>query len=393
MLKKFTLFSGIVLMLAGSLCAEAQSNLNPWNKPSAFSESVKAKADVWASDYQALELDLVAMKNILSLAPLDELSGLGRSEFIFNLPMPDGSFSAFRVIEAPVMEKGLANAFPQIKTYAGKGIDDPTATMRFDVTQFGFHAMMISTKGTVFIDPVSLTDQENYVCYYKRNALPQDEAQYCLNDEHDHESDEPKSVMDIAGQLRTYRLALGCTGEYAAYYGGTVAGALAGMVTSVNRINSVYEREFGIHLNLIENDTLVIFLNASSDPYSNNNGGTMLSQNQSTMNNLIGSANYDMGHVFSTGGGGIAQLGCICNASNKAKGVTGMNTPIGDAFDIDYVAHEMGHQFGGNHTFNATAGSCGGGNRVASAAYEPGSGSTIMALCRFLLPPGSSATH
>jgi hypothetical protein len=241
--------------------------------------------------------------------------------------------------------------------------------------------MILSPRGQVFIDPYSTNTTTDYICYYKKDVTRT--TSFTCETE-DLSEDLQKSIpsnyqgqRSIGTQLRTYRLALAGTGEYTATKGGTVSGGLAGMVTSMNRVNGVYETEVSIRMVLVANNNLLVYTNSATDPYTNGNGSTMLTENINNCNAVIGSANFDIGHVFSTGGGGVAGLGVVCGTS-KARGVTGQSNPVGDPFDIDYVAHEMGHQFAGNHTFNSSTGSCS-GNRAASAAYEPGSGITIMA--------------
>ncbi|MCU0344921.1 MAG: M12 family metallo-peptidase, partial [Ignavibacterium sp.] len=342
--------------------------------------------------YRTLKLDFEGIRNLLSEAPMEFNDNTRSDLFILHLPMPDGSMQRFSIVESPIMAPELASKYPDIKTYIGKGIDDQFATVRFDYTALGFHAMILSPEGNVFIDPFSLGDVENYISYYTKDFTKIGTAFECevFSDESRLNElnylRESMLLTPTGPQLRTYRLALACTGEYTAFFGGTVPAAMAAIVTSVNRVNGVYEKEVAVRMVLVaDNDTLV-FTNASTDPYTNNDGGAMLGQNQTTVDARIGSANYDFGHVFSTGGGGVAYLGVVCVNGFKAQGVTGSGAPVGDPFDIDYVAHEMGHQFSGNHSFNGTAGSCSGGNRNASTAYEPGSGSTIMAYAGICSP-------
>ncbi len=299
------------------------------------------------------------------------------------LPIGKGEILALSIRPHATMAPELERQFPNIRTYIGESPGGEVAHL--DFTAQGFHAMILRPSGsTVFIDPWHHPVSRGVYQIYTRddfaaghsgerfNCLVADEGRTVFPPRKQMApAPVPRAAAQPGEQLRTYRLALACTGEYAQFHGGTTAGALSAMVTTMNRVNGVYERDVAIHMDIIANNNLIIYLNGATDPYTNNSGSTMLNENQTNCDAVIGSSNYDIGHVFSTGGGGIAQLNGPCG-SGKARGVTGGGSPVGDPFDIDYVAHEIGHQFGANHTQNNPC------NRASSAAYEPGSASTIM---------------
>jgi hypothetical protein len=355
-----------------------------WTDVTEGSFTVNGERRIIPDEYRTLRTDFNELRSLFQSAPFESFDGSPNYSYIIELPLPNGETSKFAVTEYSMMETGLAEKYPDIKTYTLKGIDDPYAAGKADFTMHGFHAMVLSPRGTFFIDPYSTNEKEVYISYYKKNFISSESFE-CSFDQATHSHDLEPVFPDVAGgitcgpQLRTYRLACAATGEYTVYHGGTVAAGLAAIVTCMNRVNGVYEKDMAVRMNLVANNDQIVYTNGASDPYTNNSGSQMLGQNQSNLDNVMGNANYDVGHVFSTGGGGVAGLRVICITGQKARGVTGLPNPIGDPFYIDYVAHEMGHQYGGNHSFNGNAGSCSGGNRNPSTAYEPGSGSTIMA--------------
>ncbi len=361
--------------------AYAGTSADIWSDISESSIILKGERRIIPQTFRTVKANYAELKSLLANAPAEFTEASKTNPLTISLPSPDGGYSLFEVVSYSMMEDGLARKFPEIRTFTIKGISDPYATGKLDITIHGFHAMIQSPSGNYFIDPYSTNEVEFYVSYYKKDYT-QTQSFECLTDIYSgtqkKENYEYRGAIVAGPQLRSYRLAMAATGEYTVFHGGTVQAGLAAIVTAMNRVNGVYEKDLCVRMVLIANNNLIVYTNGSTDPYSNNNGGTMLGQNQTNLDNVIGSANYDIGHVFSTGGGGVAFLRCVCVDGIKAQGVTGLFSPIGDPFYIDYVAHEIGHQYGGNHSFNSTSGGCGGGNRNPGTAWEPGSGSTIM---------------
>lgn len=348
-----------------------------WNQTIPANIVNTGRIDINPENKIIARLDDRVMKTLLWAAPMQ---GLSKAYTVVNIMLANGEMDQFKVTEYQMMEDDLAKKFPDIKTFMGVSTNNPYRTARIDYTFHGFRAVIADQDGRTYIDPYQQGDK-NHRIIYRKDRLTNIHDWSCTLDETIKESKVENNHSLLAGDcmLRTYRLAVAATGEYTAFHGGTVAAGMSAIATAINRVNQIYEQDLAVSFDLVANNDLLVYTNAGTDPYTNNSGGTMLGQNQTNINTVIGSANYDVGHVFSTGGGGVASLGVICNDNLKARGVTGLPSPTGDPFYIDYVSHELGHQFGGNHTFNGTQGSCSGGNRNNATAMEPGSGSTIMA--------------
>jgi hypothetical protein len=393
-MKKLLLLAALII----SAGVSAQTD-RYWSPKTEKSIQLTGKRQIIPKKYLTFSLNGAGLKDKLFSAPNERSVKINDSQCIVTLPAPDGKMQQFRVVESPIMEPGLASQFPNIKTFSVKGIDDPYANGKLDWNEQGFHGMIRSVNGDFFIDPYCVANLNDYITYYTKD-FEKDPSQtmpeagvinYKEQSQAPKKKEESEAKVNsvatpascVGALLRSYRLAVACTGEYAAAATGTnaptLAQTLSKIVTSVNRVDGVYETEVAVRMVLVATETNVIFTDPNTDPFSgNNNANVLINESQTVITNTIGSANFDIGHTFSTGGGGLAGLGVVCQNSQKASGITGSPYPVGDPYDIDYVAHEMGHEFGGNHTFNANTGSCS-GNRNAPTSVEPGSGITIMA--------------
>ncbi len=350
--------------------------------------------------YKLFRLNLELLQSKLE----DTGSGNADQYVLIQLPDASGKLSSFKVVESSIMHPDLQNRYSSIRTYKGVGLKDPTATLRFSLSPLGFHALSSSgRRSALYIEPYSKNDA-NLHMVFEKDAINNTNLDFECLVETDLDNMEQRLSNNFNGagdiddqKLRKYRLALSCTGEYAQIFAGSgdeiqqKTNVLAAMVTSINRVNEIFERDLGIRLEFVANNDQVIYLDPSSDPWNGPAVGPEQIEfstiSAETLDDVIGVNNYDVGHNFNDttydiGGltfafGSAGCIGCVCSAVSpddfhKGRGWTGFNSTVGDPLFIDVVAHEFGHQFYGFHTMNTC-------NRTGyNTEVEPASGSSIM---------------
>jgi len=300
--------------------------------------------------FRVFTINELSLENTLRQAPHERLDLPRQARPMparISLPTPEGDFVTFEFVESPIMAPALAARYPNIKTYSGRSINDLSVSVRFGWNPSEFHAQVLAPGNTWYID--TYFRGESYACYYKRDYHPSDKVFECLT-----EADGTKHYPPIAARsgdnLREFRLVVACTGEYGQFHGGSITNTQSAIVSTINKVSGIYEKELAIRLILVDS---LIYLDPTSDHFTNDDIDDLIDESQTVIDSLVIDEDYDIGHTFSTGGGGLAHLGSVCQTGNKARGVSGSSSPTGDPFDVDYVAHEIGHQFGANHTFNA----------------------------------------
>ncbi|MGK6341721.1 reprolysin-like metallopeptidase [Chryseobacterium sp. DT-3] len=370
-----------LLLLSGTAVAQQ----NTWSRTGQKTVKETRERGVRTLEYQLVNLNTEELKHQLSLAPdRDRLSS--EKGVLVKFPNDQGTFDTYEIFEASTMHPDLQARYSDIRSYVGQRLGDPTTNIRFTYDPyFGLNAVVKGIKGMYYIDSYS-QDNKTYMVYDRKNAVSQSRFDCLFKGESPLANLVPdmhgKTVVD--GLMRKYRLAITTTTEYTAYAalqagvgGGTDAQKKAAVLAAVNlvvaRLNQVFENEISVSLQLVANTDLLFFI--ASDTFDPLDAYQMIDENVTVTNNAIGVNSYDIGHVFfqATQGNdnGLAYTPSICD-SDKAGGVTGSEIPVGDPFVIDYVAHEMGHQFGANHTQNN------GCNRNTATSVEPGSASSIM---------------
>src|SRR6218665_427828 len=346
------------------------------------------------SKYKLYQLNVEEIKADLSKAPKRFSND---ESLVLKFPTAEGKLVDYVTQEASVMDPVLQAKYPNLRSYLGYEKGNSGNSIRFSVSPYdGMNVMYYNAGKTAYLDAYT-QDKSTYMVYNREDLGANLEGFIC-----GYKNSETETIVDSTpqslvqdGQFRNYRLALSTTMEYSRYHinraglsAGTVEqkkeAVLAAMNTTMTRVNGIYEKTISLTMTMIANNDVLLSIDvdAYGPGFSNTDGPTLLGENQAFIDQTIGSAAYDIGHIFSTGGGGIAALRSPCVAGSKARGVTGRSAPRTDAFDIDYVAHEMGHQWGAQHTFDNSCDN----NRSASTSVEPGSGSTIMAYAGICAP-------
>ena len=361
-----------------------------WKSVDQNSLTARQAPDISVDKYATFELDFNQFQQSLANTPWEDLTNVSASGKTIYLPLPNGKLGKFKIWETSVFHPNMATRYPQLRSYRGVGLDNAGFAVRMAISPKGVHLGIHTSEGNIYVDPHTMGNTDLYISYNTRDHLATSRPAAC-GFSNFTEGFTPENLTPGSGQLqantysaggpvemREFRLALSCSGEFAQGHGGTVESVLADYQIAMNRLNLIYEQTLATRFSLVDGLEAVLYLDPDTDPFSTGSVGTsMLLENATNLNLVIGEENFDLGHVF-TGGctdvGGVVS-GRVCGEF-KGAGVTCHASSNVIAITANIMAHEIGHQLSAGHTWNGCPPSI--DQYASGSAWEPGSGTTIM---------------
>ena len=370
----------MMLCLFNSLLVKAE-NIHSYWQPNSKMTTVYSQTD---NSFQRSSAAIFELNNQQFTTEIEKASKTVGLSGVIYLPDYAGEMIPFLVQKQSNFSPILAAKFPKITAYSGIGLNHSDLKLRLSVSPAGINAIISghhshdktrikrlsigSNKYTVDTSEVVSDTRNPFSCMTPEPSIKGARTKVDLVSQ-----EQSLVAFSDASILSKYRLALSVTSQYSDYFGGTLEGSLAAINETLTELNFIFETDLGVKLELVDNNDLIVYVDAETDPYTDSLDG-LNSELQANLDEVIGAENYDIGHVFSSinasMSGNAGAIGAVCNDSNKGSAWSDWAQPQGSIW-TNLVAHEMGHQLGANHTFSMRTEGTG-------TNVEPGSGTTIM---------------
>jgi hypothetical protein len=263
-----------------------------------------------------------------------------------------------------VIDGGIVREVPmsRVNTYKGSVIGMPDADARFTVDDNTIEGMIITRDQSYFLESArkysTSADAADYLFYNASDVRPEitrtcgDTLEQQVNREAKQFVSEASAGIapQVFSPFKVVEIATEADFDYVSAFGGSSATTNNDIVSIMNQVQAIYERDIGLTFTIVFQHTWT-----TADPYSTSGGGqpavNLLNSFTNYWNtNFTGTSRDDV-HLWTGknlgGPAGIAWMGEVCFDGTHSYGLSDFENMA--PFRVGIPAHEIGHNFNASH--------------------------------------------